>query len=271
MLRRQLLATGLLGLAGYSSASKRAVAQTNDCEMHPAPATFVLVPGAWCGGFVHNDVAEILRRRGHRVFTPTLSGLGERSNTFSAQINLTSHITDILNVIRFNELTDIVLAGHSYGGVPISGAADQAADRISSIVYLDAFVPRDGQTVAEIAMASGGPPTDPDAANPAIPEPALSMPVPQALMNEFGIPESERWKYTPMPIAVGSEPIRLTGAIENIPRRTYVWASRNPQFEPLFDELSRDDRWRTAIVDSHHMLMIDAPEQTARVLEEAIQ
>lgn len=270
MLRRQLLTTGALGLAGCAATGPRTAAQTSECEMHPAPATFVLVPGAWCGGFVYNDVADLLRRRGHRVFTPTLSGLGERSHTISAQINLTTHVTDILNVIRFNELDDVVLAGHSYGGIPISAAADQAADRISSIVYLDAFVPRDGQTVAELASDGGEPPSEPSAIASQPAQLPLSMPMPQDWMDEFGIPESERWKYTPMPLAIGIEPIRLTGAIDRIPRKTFVWASRNPQFELLYDERSQDARWRTAVVDSHHMLMIDAPEQTARVLEQAI-
>lgn len=89
-------------------------------------------------------------------------------------------------------------------------------------------------------------------------------------MDDFGIPVEERWKYTPMPLGVGTEPLRLTGAIDTIPGKSYVWANRNPQFQSLFNEQSQDAGWQTAVVDSHHMLMIDAPEQTAQVLEYAV-
>jgi len=132
MKRRHFLAAGTLGVA--SGAPGLVSAQPQQCSPHPNPATFVLVHGAWAGGFVYSQVADILRERGHRVYAPTLTGLAERSHLLSRSIDLTTHITDIVNTFRFNELDRVVLAGHSYGGAPVSGAADQLADRISSLV-----------------------------------------------------------------------------------------------------------------------------------------
>src|SRR5437870_12892691 len=107
--------------------------------------TFVLVHGAWHGGWCWRRVADLLQKRGHKVFTPTLTGVGERSHLMSKDIVLDTHITDIVNVIKWEDLNKICLVVHSYGGWPGSGAIEQALDRISSIVWLDAFKPENGQ------------------------------------------------------------------------------------------------------------------------------
>ena len=107
---------------------------------------FVLVQGAWLGGWCYKRVTRHLRRAGHDVYTPTLTGLGERAHLMSPSISLKTHIDDVLGVIQWEELSDIVLCGHSYGGTVISGVAEQAVDRISSLVFLGAFVPEDGQS-----------------------------------------------------------------------------------------------------------------------------
>ena len=93
------------------------------------PATFVLVHGAWHGGWCYARVADILRARGHRVFTPTMTGLGERSHLASADITLSLHVTDIVNVLRWEDLRDVVLCGHSYGGLVISGVVEAVPER----------------------------------------------------------------------------------------------------------------------------------------------
>ena len=114
----------------------------------PAKATFVLVHGAWAGGWVWRGVADRLRANGHRVFTPTLTGLGERSHLLSPEVGLTTHITDIVNLIKWEELSNIVLVGHSYAGMVVSGVTDKVTDGvIGSIVFLDAAVPDDGQSM----------------------------------------------------------------------------------------------------------------------------
>jgi pimeloyl-ACP methyl ester carboxylesterase len=106
--------------------------------------TFVLVHGAWHGGWCWRRVADRLRSDGHAVFTPTLTGLGERSHLLRPGIDLATHVADIVNVMRCERLSDVVLCGHSYGGFVISGVAEEMPALIRSIVFLDAFVPKSG-------------------------------------------------------------------------------------------------------------------------------
>ena len=110
-------------------------------------ATFVLVTGAWHGAWCWKRVRKALAAEGHEVFTPTLTGLGDRSHLLSKEVDLETHIKDVINLIRWEELNEVVLVGHSYGGMVITGVADRIGDRISSLVYLDAFVPENGQSL----------------------------------------------------------------------------------------------------------------------------
>ena len=116
-------------------------------------ATFVLVHGAWHGGWCWSRVAARLRAGGHTVWTPTLTGVGERVHLAHAGIDLETHIADVLSVIGAEELDGIVLCGHSYGGMVITGVADRATERVRSLVYLDAFVPEDGQSLLSLQPA----------------------------------------------------------------------------------------------------------------------
>jgi pimeloyl-ACP methyl ester carboxylesterase len=115
--------------------------------------TFVLVHGAWHGGWCWRRVADRLTAAGHRVFTPTLTGLGERKHLMCASITLDTHVQDVCNLIRFEELSDICLVGHSYAGMVVSLVAEAMEDRISSFVFLDAFVPEDGETPLDLVSA----------------------------------------------------------------------------------------------------------------------
>src|SRR6476659_5162242 len=115
-----------------------------------SPATFVLVHGAWSGGWCYARVAALLRAQGHIVFTPTLAGQGERAHQLSGAINLSTHIEDVLGVFHYEQLDNVVLAGHSYGGMVITGVADRIAGKIRALAYLDAFVPEDDQSLFDI-------------------------------------------------------------------------------------------------------------------------
>lgn len=115
--------------------------------------TYVLVYGAFHGGWCYSRVARILRDHNHDVFTPTLTGLGERSHLLGAAINLSTHIGDIVNLLQYEDLSDVILCGHSYGGMVITGVACAAGERIRSLFYLDAVVPEDGQCLFDIAGA----------------------------------------------------------------------------------------------------------------------
>src|SRR5882757_3357550 len=115
--------------------------------------TIVLVHGAWHGGWCYRRVADLLRADGHRVYVPTLTGLGERSHLLTRSINLSTHIADIANLLRWEDLQRIVLVGHSYGGMVVTGVADAMAERVSSLVYLDAFLPTAGKSFHDIIPA----------------------------------------------------------------------------------------------------------------------
>ncbi len=113
--------------------------------------TYLFVPGAWDGGWDYAKVDSILSAQGDIVYRPTLTGLGERVHLANPGVNLTTYVNDILNLIRFENLHEVILVGHSYGGMVISGVAEQVPDRIKQLIYLDAMVPNDG----EIAYSLG--------------------------------------------------------------------------------------------------------------------
>ena len=136
--------------AGVGMASVGLMGMTDQAKAQ-APTggkTFVLVHGAWHGGWCWRRVSDLLEKKGHKVFAPTMTGLGERSHLIGGKIDLATHVTDIVNVIKWENLNDIVLVGHSYGGVIISGVAEQMREAIGSIVFLDAFLPANGDTLA---------------------------------------------------------------------------------------------------------------------------
>jgi hypothetical protein len=227
--------------------------------------TFVLVHGACHGGWCWRRVADLLSARGHRVFTPTLTGLGERSHLLSRDINLDTHIADVVNVFRFEDLTDVCLVPHSYAGWPCSGALEQIGDRVSSIVWLDAQMPQDGQCGMDTANPRYRADTLAAIANG---EPARQPP-PVAF---FGVNERDRaWvesKLTPQPIGVSTQPIRLTGARERVAKKLYIRAPSYQQaaFDAAYAACQADPTWQTLTTEAGHDVMIDAPEWLTDVL-----
>jgi pimeloyl-ACP methyl ester carboxylesterase len=234
--------------------------------------TFVLVHGAWHGGWCWQRVADRLRSGGHKVFTPTLTGLGERSHLLRQSsdfhIDIGTHITDVVNVMKWEGLTDVVLCGHSYGGFVISGVAEQMASAIRSIVFLDAFLPNDGDTTQSLTSA-----TVQDAIRSALASGALGMPPRPAEF--FGVNEADRaWVdglCTPQPIGAFTYKIALTGARETIARKTYIRAKNyaNPGFDRAAATVKADPSWRFHEVASGHDVMVDAPERLSELLVEA--
>ena len=118
-------------------------------------ATFVICHGAWSAAWAWKKVRPLLRAAGHEIFTPTYTGLGERAHQVSRAINLETHIGDILAVLDCEDLRDVVLVGHSYGGMVATGVADRAAERIAKLIYIDAFVPENGQSAVRSAAGVG--------------------------------------------------------------------------------------------------------------------
>jgi len=116
-------------------------------------SVYILVHGAWGGSWCWKSICRALQAQSHEVFTPSLSGVGERSHLLSRHIDLDTHIADVMNLIRWEELSDVVLCGHSYGGCVVTGVADRMPDRIRALVYVDAFVPENGQSLHDTLPA----------------------------------------------------------------------------------------------------------------------
>jgi len=231
------------------------------------PYTFVLVHGAWHGGWCWQRVADRLRGGGHAVFTPTLTGLGERSHLLRAGIDLKTHVVDVVNAMKWEGLSDVVLCGHSYGGMVISGVAEALPQAIRSIVFLDAFVPRHGEAVQDLT-------------GPAVREAALAamqrgdIVIPPRPAEAFGVNEADRaWVdrlCVGQPIGTFTDKIALTGAVGRIARKSYIRAASyaNPGFDRALGEVRADKTWRTYEVPSGHDVMVDMPERLAEILLE---
>src|SRR5262245_1882245 len=254
------------GVLAGAAASAAALGGTPAMAQTSARKTFVLVHGAYHGGWCWRRVSDLLEQKGHKVFVVTLTGLGERSHLLTKDTDLDTHIADVVNVIKWEDLKDICLVAHSYGGWPGSGAVEQMLDRISSVIWLDAFKPQDGQRGLEYA-------TGRQALLDAVAKGELSRRPPKA--EAYSISQKDyAWidsKLTPQPNGVSMQPIKLTGAVEKVAKKTYIRAPRYPQpaFDKAYAECKADPSWRTLeITTSGHDVMIDAPEWLAEVLVE---
>jgi pimeloyl-ACP methyl ester carboxylesterase len=230
-----------------------------------AAKTFVLVHGAWHGGWSWVRVADRLRARGHVVFAPTLTGLGERA--LRPGIDLSLHIADVVGVIKYERLNDVVLVGHSYGGCVISGIAEAMPDAIASIVFLDAFIPDNGDATVDLV-----PPAVQEVIRAALARGDTTVPVRDAAA--FKVNEKDRaWVdalATPQPIGTMIEKIKLSGARERIAKKTYIRASGYPNvsFEKAHARAKADRTWRTYEVPCGHDVMIDDPDRLTEILLE---
>lgn len=233
-------------------------------------ATIVIVHGAWVGGWRWRSVADLLRDRGHHVFTPTLTGLGERAHLTSRDVNLSMHALDVANVVKYEALQNVLLVGHSYGGMPISIAPELTPDgAIQSILYLDAFFPEDGDSLNDLVP---GPPH-----LPAEPGDYL-VPPPRVNLVGFNthMEASDRASYeerrTPQSVYCFSEKATLTGARDRIPTKTYVVATgyKNDTFAPMAEKLRKRDGWRVEEMPYTHDLQHVAVTETADMIESAI-
>lgn len=265
MERRHFLAAA--GVFAALDAPGRAWAQ-------PAPQggkrTFVLVHGAWHGGWCWVRVAELLRGAGHTVYTPTLTGLGERAHLISPLVNLDTHISDVINLIESEELNDVVLVGHSYAGIIISGVADRAPQRLKQLVYLDSLLLESGKSIFSTfpkdvvrarlqsiretgggVGASGFPPT------------------------AFGVknPADVAWvsrRMTPQPVGTYSQPLILAAPLGNGLPKTYVDCTLEPManLNPAKVMVRATPGWQVRTLSSGHDAMVTAPGPLSALLRE---
>ena len=231
-------------------------------------ATFVLVHGAWSGAYAFRHVRRLLQDQGHDVFTPSLTGIGERRHLTSPLVDLTTHIYDVVNLVLYEDVRDVVLLGFSYGGCVVTGAVDHLASRIRHLVYLDAFVPGDGDSVLSMTGQS-------DVRQITLEEPWLLPPAPRAF-DDPAEAEFMSTRRTPQPRACFAEPVALARPLEDYHfERTYVRATADEPtapFAPVFDAAAeharRSPAWRHCEIDTNHMVASNRPEELAALLLE---
>jgi pimeloyl-ACP methyl ester carboxylesterase len=229
-------------------------------------ATFLVCHGAWSAGWAWKKMHPRMQAAGHRLVTPTYTGLGEREHLANPSIDLETHIRDILNVIRYEDLRDIVLIGHSYGGMVATGVADRARDRVNRLIYLDAFVPGDGQCLLDLlpeserqrmlglAKAGDGWRVPP---NPTPPDTA---------------PADAEWlseRRVHHPINCITAPLALHGGELTLPRSD-IYATRAAQLD-TFGQFARrakiEPGWRYHEIDASHSPHVTAPDALMTLLE----
>ena len=234
-------------------------------------ATYVLVHGGGHGGWCYRKVARRLRAAGHEVHAPTLTGLGERSHLLSPDVDLDLHITDVVNVLEYEDLRDVILVGHSYGGMVITGVADRAATRVGRLVYLDAANPTDGQSLVDVtggmisAVRQQGEVVD---GVELVIGPTAIPPAFYGVTDEADV----AWmadRLTPHPWRCFEQPLRLTNeeALGAIPQYHVVCTSTLATRDP---ELMAEARagGRLWSVDTGHDLMVTEPQAVTDALVE---
>ena len=234
--------------------------------------TFVIVHGAWSGAHAWRRVRPELRAAGHEVFTPALTGLGERAHLASPDIDLDTHIQDVVNVLEYEDLDEVVLIGHSYGGVVITGVAEHTAPRLAQLVYLDAEVPEDGQSEYDLTPPDERATYEESAATRGDGW-RIPPPVPESLPDDLD--PDIRWtlsRMVPQPVRTFTQPVRLTGAASTV-SRTYIFCTegKGEQPPPAYVERARSEPgWRFRELAAGHAAHVTAPGDLVQLLLELV-
>jgi pimeloyl-ACP methyl ester carboxylesterase len=232
-------------------------------------ATFVLVHGAWHGSWCWKRVRNVLQAAGHEVFTPTLTGLGERSHLNSPNVDFSTHVLDVVNLMKWEELSNVILCGHSYGGCVISGVAQRLYNSIRALVYVDALVLEDGECFADLfprdqveqvrlqAQATG--------------DGWKISPFPATILGTNA--KDVDWvdaQLTPQPIASFEEPIRLMDRPSPIRDVMHILATGYDSPLPVSTshERAKSNGWTTRTIPCGHEIMLDRPDDLTDLLLE---
>lgn len=236
-------------------------------------SNFVLVHGGFHGGWCWRRVADRLRAQGHAVWTPTLTGMGERSHLLSASVDLETHIADVMGVLEYEDLEQVVLVGHSYAGMVITGVADRAPGRLARLVYLDALLPEDGESSLDVLGAEA---RQQVAAGPADPAGLPLVMSATESAKSFGVtdPGDVVWlasKLTPMPIAGLTQPLSLAKPAISVPALYVTCSLTTP--DGMKSSLARaqaraasDPAFRLVSLAAAHDAMVTHPDETAAIL-----
>ncbi|MBO22005.1 MAG: alpha/beta hydrolase [Rhodospirillaceae bacterium] len=233
-------------------------------------ATFVLVHGAWHGGWCWARIAPRLRDLGHEVNTPTMTGFGERIHLLTPDVGLETNVTDISNVLKWEELDNVILVGASYAGMVTTSVADRMPERIAALVYINAFIAADGVSQNDML---------PDWRREMIEEELAKDPgawrMPPPAPDLIGVTDRSdaAWitdKMTIQSAKTFRDCAKITGGVDAIKNRTYIRATGYPNntFDANLETFRANPDWRAEVIDTSHDAMITAADDVVRILEE---
>ncbi len=235
------------------------------CQLGAAMSTFLLVPGAWLGGWCWRYVGPELRAAGHKVIPATLTGLGERAHLLSRGIDLDTHISDIVGLFEYEDLHNVILVGHSYGGTVITGVAERAHDRIQRLVYLDASVPRDGESNNTVI----GPVMAAQLRASALSEgEGWKVPPARYVVDRLSSHPLRDWvaaRLTPHPLRPFADPVRLSFAEAAALPRAFIQTTQSDLYRGLIARARREG-WHCQEIGGGHYAMITEPKSVAVAL-----
>lgn len=258
MARGAAVAGSLVVAAGGGGMFSAARAQS-------ARKTFVLVHGAFAGSWTWRRVADRLEQSGHKVFVPALTGLGERSHLLGKNVDLDTHISDVVNLIKWESLDNVCLVAWSYAGFVGSGVLDSVGDRVSSIVWLDAFLPANGHRVVDFTAFG-------KAVQAAVDKGEAGFGPPPKVSDVFVAERDQAFvasKFTAQPIGTFLQPIKASGALQKVARKTYIRLPKFPQpaFDKALADCKADGSWTTLdLPDVGHIAMLDAPDRVSQLI-----
>jgi pimeloyl-ACP methyl ester carboxylesterase len=230
-------------------------------------STYVLVHGAWGGSYGWRAVRPLLQQQGHTVFTPSLTGQGERAHLASPSVNLSTHVQDVCNAIWYEDLSDIILVGHSYGGMVVTGVVDRMPERVAHLVYLDAFVPASGQSLFDMTSGRENSSQEGTSTDWRVP--------PMQRTEDLSTPEAH-WnaaRRQPQSRATFEERLRYGTPLEEQPfSLTYIVATGRPDPGPVFDRLAvqlrSHPRWTVREIDGGHNMIRTNPRGLVQLFGE---
>lgn len=229
-------------------------------------AIFVVAHGAWSSAWAWKRMRPLMAAGGHSLYIPTYTGLGARRHLVSPAVDLDTHIADVIGHLEMEDLTDVVLVGHSYGGMVATGVADRARARIARLVYLDAFVPRDGQSVLDLQKPEGRATYERQAA-----EHGFGWLIPPSQPPADTSPEDVAWmapRRAPQPIATFRQRLALVNGEPSMPRH-YIFCSKvSPAdtFRPFMERARSEPGWTLTTLDASHNPHITMPDRLMTVL-----
>ncbi|MER7606172.1 alpha/beta fold hydrolase [Nocardioides sp. NPDC127503] len=229
--------------------------------------TFVLVHGAWHGGWAWQRVAPALRAAGHEVLSPTLTGLSDRAHLLTPQVGLSTHVQDVVALLEGHDCSDVVLVGHSYAGQVITGVADRVPERLHKRIYLDAFVGDDGEAAIDLL-----PPTIAHHYRESVEGPGFGWLVPVRSLAKLGVTKEDdlAWlspRLTPHPWLTYTEPLKLTGQVDEVPAAYIECVDWMRVFTPHAEKAAARG-WATHEISTGHEAMVTAPADLAAMLLE---